>query len=416
MPRKLSASELTERINLIQSLFDKGYTKKEILSTFKNIKNFWFQYTVYNIHHHCNICKTTNNLKNGNKGVCDICVGCFNLYNLDKRKFKGKYNNKSKEERLQEKNKKDIIKEENKCCKYCGTKNDLLTYKRYNKIIKRNLCKQCGYILYSDNAKKIWNNYSEQDTILLQEKKVKKWKETFNTFTEEEKKNKWNGESAKEYFKNETEEQKSIRLYNQKQAELIKTKQQKEQKSIKISETWSKKSREEINERSEKIFKTKINNGTFNNFQVFGYDKNAQELFWYLHDNIVNIETIKYATINTRDINNPQNNEYKIRVKDISDTNSFRNLDFYLKLQNGYEINIEYDVKYHKKRVKEDLQREQEILNKKPNILIFRVDDSYFIENKLLVKDELLNIINNISTNNIVIQNKNYYPLHIVYK
>lgn len=128
---------------------------------------------------------------------------------------------------------------------------------------------------------------------------------------------------------------------------------------------------------------------------------------------------IKYATINTRDIDNPQNNELKIRVKDISKTNIFRNLDFYIQLKNNFEVNIEFDPKSSHKDIEKDLMREEEILLKKPNMLILRIKEDEYLQNKDKVKNEILSIIKEVESYDVLSYDKiprNYLPLHITNK
>lgn len=383
--------ELEQRFLKIYSLYKQEETIADFLRNNKNIPECW----VSSLRNYCKICKSTFS-----------CEKCFN----SKR-----YNFLSKEEKENKKQLKKQEKEKNKKCKYCGITENLAEITHKLNKYKMNICKSCLSEILSESKKNMHKNRSPKKSQAILNKIHKTRNKTLSTLSDEEKRQRWSGEFLSNYIKNENEIQKKSRITKMVNTVKNYSNEEKENKANKITKTWSKKSKEDIDIRSEKIFKTKIEKGTFNNFQVFGYDKNAQELFWFLHDNL-NVKIIKYATINTRDISNPMNNEFKIRVKDISKTNIFRNLDCYIKLLNNIEINIEFDPKTHKKTIEADTIRELEILTKKPNIIILRVREQEYLQNKKEIKQEILDIIKNIENNNKFsynsINNK-YLPLYL---
>lgn len=399
--KKLSDEELKERYDSIQSLYKQQTIIIEFLKE-NNIPKYWF----ISLKNYCKICNHSTE-----------CEQCFNKKRKNHVKRNNGRNGKTAQETVLERELKLKQKEDNRMCRICGTKENLQTYNSHGRIFKKNICKTCFSKKRSETSIKMWDSFTKEkrENIICNIHKTRN--ETLEDMSSEERKILF-GSSLREYRKNETEEQYNFRIDKQRQSLNNRTSLQKEETAKKVSEAWKNKSQEEIDKRSEKIFNTKIEKGTFNNFQVFGYDKKAQDLFWFLHDNTI-FKNIKYATINTRDIDNPQNNELKIRVKDISKTNIFRNLDFYIQLKNNFEVNIEFDPKSSHKDIEKDLMREEEILLKKPNMLILRIKEDEYLQNKDKVKNEILSIIKEVESYDVLSYDKiprNYLPLHITNK
>jgi hypothetical protein len=397
--KKLTSEELQKRINLLQQLFNQGYTKQEILDKFKEVKERWFElikkYSII-VHHHCNVCKTETNLvKCRNIYISDICKKCF----MDKKLSNYPKEYITKNGSKLQRNFKKIFEKENRICRICGSNIDLLTVIINNKIVKKKICKKCYGKQCSNNMIKRYNTLSQEEKSFFGHKSAnKRFENLKNTL-------------PKEKFE-EIIKQKEFKIF----WDALSLEEKRAYTKNKISEIWKNKSQEKIDERSEKIFKAKLERGTFNR-RPCGFDKKAQDLFWFLEKNII-YEKIYYATLFSKDINNIENYEFIVNVFNISKTVRSRRLDFYVKLKNNKEICIEFDPNRHLKKIQEDIIREKEILQVLSNIIILRISQEEYLKNKEYVQKELLNIILSIeSTNNFNYDdiNKKYWPCYKKY-
>jgi hypothetical protein len=86
--------------------------------------------------------------------------------------------------------------------------------------------------------------------------------------------------------------------------------------------------------------------------------------------------------------------ERSVNVIGISKTHKMRYLDCYLKIDNR-KINIEFDEKGHSKewRMSEDLEREWELLQRVPELEIYRIRFKDFLEGQTKIVDDLIKII-----------------------
>jgi hypothetical protein len=77
--------------------------------------------------------------------------------------------------------------------------------------------------------------------------------------------------------------------------------------------------------------------------------------------------------------------------------NKYRFFDFYFKNSNEIRIAIEFDEYGHNspKQIEADLLREKEIFIKKPDLYLFRIPESYYDNNFIIMFDDITKLIEN---------------------
>lgn len=256
-----------------------------------------------------------------------------------------------------------------KRCKYCETKENLLERPFNNqfnkpKITAQCICKKCWYEATSISQKNMRENETENKKLQRSLNLKKNYEQNPERISKLKIKliNVW---------ENKTNEEMKI---------IIKT----------IKEGYKKRSKEDKEKQKEKRIKTLIKNDSYVG-NYCGMGNKAQNFFSILHEFLIylniNFKKIHYGKFNK--------NEKAIYVKDISIDKRARFLDFYIKINNK-EYAIEFDEKHHKSninKIKNDLIREWEILQKRPELKIIRINEKQYSQNPYKVILDIIFIL-----------------------
>lgn len=124
-----------------------------------------------------------------------------------------------------------------------------------------------------------------------------------------------------------------------------------------------------------------------------GVGKRSEKIFSLLFEKCIE-QNIQYNKFIYGIVKNKKQllNEKRINVINISKKVKFRFLDCYIETNNR-QIAIEFDEKRHEKTITEDLEREQEILTKKPQLEIYRIREKDYNRDSNQVIQDLISII-----------------------